>query len=109
MRRTRRSQCTLREKAFSREACFSSSVNISRAVSRMRRNCWSRSGEIADMVGIIRSLVVGRSQFVVRRLLHRSSLVGDDFCEGLAEPVFDRYSHLLESSFEEMISGFDAD
>src|SRR5207253_8707507 len=28
---------------------------------------------------------------------------------GLAEPIFDRHSHFLESSFEEVISGFDAD
>jgi len=36
--------------------------------------------------------------------------VAGGFCEqGLADPILDSQAHLLESSFEEVISGFDAD
>src|SRR6266851_2233544 len=111
MRRTRRSQCTLRAKAFSMEALRSAEVKISRAVSRMRRNCWSRSGERAGMVGIIKkvvgrwSLVVSRSPVAVRSSMLAAGFGGHD----LLDPIFDRYAHLFESPFKEMISGFDAD
>src|SRR5882762_8639649 len=69
------------------------------------------------MVGIIRwwvvgggSLAVGRSSVAVRRTFFVRNLVAGSF-RGyrLAEPIFDRYSHLLKSAFEEVISGFNAD
>src|SRR5271157_1258462 len=50
MRRTRRSQCTLRAKALSMEALPIAEVKISRARSRMRANCCTRSGAISDML-----------------------------------------------------------
>src|SRR6266849_472506 len=114
MRRTRRSQCTLRAKAFSMEALRSAEVKISRAVSRMRRNCRSRSGGIGNMVGIIKK-VVSRWSFAVRRspfAVHYTSwrlALGNSGGHDLLDPIFDRYAHLFESPFEEMISGFDAD
>src|SRR5208282_1652699 len=56
MRRTRRSQWMLRAKALSMEAFFSAEVKISRATSRMWRNCRSRAGDRSDMDGIIETV-----------------------------------------------------
>jgi hypothetical protein len=60
------------------------------------------------MVGIIKEL---RSSFARREgAVHCSLLVAGGSCEqGLADPIFDREAHLLESSFEEVISGVNAD
>jgi hypothetical protein len=56
------------------------------------------------MVGIIEKSA-RRSLFAVRRW---SLAAGGWGGHDLADPIFDRYSHLFESSFEEVISGFDA-
>src|SRR3979411_1736173 len=106
MRRTRRSQCTLRAKAFSMDAFLRAAAKISRAVSRMRANCWARAGERSGIVGIIKkgctscAVRCASVAFVVRCLV-----AGDFRGHGLAQPIFDRYSHLLEPAFEEVISG----
>src|SRR5215470_9872857 len=93
MRNTPRSQWTWRAKASSIEAFLSAALKISRAISRIRRNCWSRSGVKPGIVAIIEKWSAseggGRQE-----LLH---------------PLFDRSPHLLQSAFEEMISGLDPD
>src|ERR1700682_4787274 len=83
-------------------------AKITRAVSRMRANCWARSGDRSGIVGIIKK---GCPSFAVRcssvAFVVRCLVAGDFRGQGLAEPIFDRCSHLLEPAFEEVISGID--
>src|ERR1700722_6285633 len=91
MRKTRRSQCTLRAKALSMEAFFRAEAKISRARSRMRANCCERWEEISAMVQDYREGVA----------LLRS---GDNS----AHPGLNGFAHLAQAAFKEMIARLNA-